>query len=171
MVTCGVDKTIRVWNYLTLDMELSREFEETVHSVALHPSGLNILAGFSDRVRLMNLLIDDIRTFREFPMKCANVCSFSNGGHLLAATSDRDILVYSSIHFNKMVNSNFRRLVIFANRETDTGLIFRRTYAGTTARSQPCLGPSRTVPSSPVPTTGLSTSGTSLTTAPGSRNS
>lgn len=45
VVTCGVDKTIRVWNYLSMDMELSKEFEETVHSVALHPTGLNILAG------------------------------------------------------------------------------------------------------------------------------
>ncbi len=45
VVTCGVDRTIRVWNYLTMEMELTKEFEEHVSSVALHPTGLNILAG------------------------------------------------------------------------------------------------------------------------------
>ena len=39
VATCGVDRTIKVWNYLTLELELSKEFEETVKSVALHPTG------------------------------------------------------------------------------------------------------------------------------------
>lgn len=103
VVTCGADKTIRVWNYLTLDMELSKEFEESVFSVALHPTGLNILAGFSDKLRLMNLLIDDIKTYREFPIRGSRVCKFSCGGHLLAAVSDKDIAVYSTIHFKRIV--------------------------------------------------------------------
>jgi len=38
-VTCGADRSIRVWNYLTLELELSKEFEESVESVALHPTG------------------------------------------------------------------------------------------------------------------------------------
>ena len=104
VVTCGADKTIRVWNYLTLDIELSKEFEENVCSVALHPTGLNIVAGFSDKLRLMNLLIDDIKTFREFPIRSSRVCKFSNGGHLLAAVSEKDIAVYSTIHFKRVVN-------------------------------------------------------------------
>ena len=87
VVTCGVDKTIRVWNYLSLEMELSKEFEENVSSVALHPTGLNILAGFTDKLRLMNLLIDDIKTFREFPLRNSRVCRFSCGGHLLSRMS------------------------------------------------------------------------------------
>ena len=39
VVTCGVDRSIKIWNYLTLELELSKEFEETVESVALHPTG------------------------------------------------------------------------------------------------------------------------------------
>ena len=39
VVTCGADRSIRVWNYLTMELELSKEFEETVESVALHPTG------------------------------------------------------------------------------------------------------------------------------------
>ena len=39
VVTCGTDRSIKIWNYMTLELELSKEFEETVESVALHPTG------------------------------------------------------------------------------------------------------------------------------------
>lgn len=55
--------------YLSV-LELYKEFQEESYSVALHPSGLFVLAGFSDKLRLMNLLIDDIRTFKEFTVRC-----------------------------------------------------------------------------------------------------
>ncbi len=73
--------------------------------MALHPTGLNILAGFSDKLRLMNLLMDDIRPFREFSLRASPVCSFSRGGHLVAAVdaANNDIAVFSSIHFKEMV--------------------------------------------------------------------
>lgn len=51
------------------NLELYKEFAEEAYSIALHPSGLYILVGFSDKLRLMNLLIDDIRTFKEFTIR------------------------------------------------------------------------------------------------------
>jgi hypothetical protein len=39
VVTCGADRSIKVWNYLSLELELSKEFEESIESVALHPTG------------------------------------------------------------------------------------------------------------------------------------
>ena len=104
VVTCGVDRSIKIWNYLTLELELSKEFEESVESVALHPNGNYVLAGFSDKLRLMNLLIDDIKTFREFQFKNSTSCSFSCGGHLLAAVSHNRIGVYSSVDFRNIVD-------------------------------------------------------------------
>ena len=50
-------------------LELHKEFQEEAYSIALHPSGLYVLVGFSDKLRLMNLLIDDIRTFKEFTIR------------------------------------------------------------------------------------------------------
>lgn len=50
-------------------LELYKEFQEEAYSIALHPSGLFLLVGFSDKLRLMNLLIDDIRTFKEFNVR------------------------------------------------------------------------------------------------------
>ena len=37
--------------------------------MALHPSGLSVLVGFSEKLRLMNLLIDDIRPYKEFMIR------------------------------------------------------------------------------------------------------
>ena len=50
-------------------LDLYKEFQEEAYSVALHPSGLFVLVGFSEKLRLMNLLIDDIRPFKEFMIR------------------------------------------------------------------------------------------------------
>jgi len=66
-------------------LELYKEFQEEAHSVALHPSGLFILVGFSDKLRLMNLLIDDIRTVKEFTVRgCREV------GHVMVTSQPHD---------------------------------------------------------------------------------
>ena len=68
-MTCGADKSVRIWNYIENTNELTKFFAEECYSVSVHPSGLYVLVGFSDKLRLMNLLIDDIRVFREFPIR------------------------------------------------------------------------------------------------------
>jgi WD40 repeat protein len=77
IVTCSTDKSIRIWNYLTATCEQVKSFPEDVFSVSLHPSGLYILAGFSDKLRLMNVLMDDIRTLREFPIRSCQEVKYS----------------------------------------------------------------------------------------------
>lgn len=69
IVTCATDRSVRIWNYLDNSSELVKYFAEDPISVAIHPSGLYILVGFSDKLRLMNLLIDDIRAFYEFTVR------------------------------------------------------------------------------------------------------
>ena len=59
-------------------LELYKEFAEEAYSIALHPSGLYVLVGFSDKLRLMNLLIDDIRTFKEFTIRGCREVSPTN---------------------------------------------------------------------------------------------
>jgi hypothetical protein len=60
---------------LSSSLDLYKEFQEEAYSVAIHPSGLFILVGFSEKLRLMNLLIDDIRPFKEFVIRgCKEVC-------------------------------------------------------------------------------------------------
>jgi len=57
------------FNFVFSNLELYKNFAEEAYSIALHPSGLYVVVGFTDKLRLMNLLIDDIRTFREFPVR------------------------------------------------------------------------------------------------------
>lgn len=62
-------------------LELYKEFQEEAYSVALHPTGLFILVGFSDKLRLMSLLIEDIRPFKDFTVRgCREVrCAVADG--------------------------------------------------------------------------------------------
>ncbi|EQC42234.1 hypothetical protein SDRG_01070 [Saprolegnia diclina VS20] len=95
IVTCGLDKTVRVWNYIDRTCEVYKQFTEEAHSVSMHPSGLHILVGFADKLRLMNVLMDDIRPFKEFTIKACRECQFSTGGHLFAAVNGNTIQVFS----------------------------------------------------------------------------
>ncbi|KAK3612310.1 hypothetical protein CHS0354_011028 [Potamilus streckersoni] len=104
IATCSLDKSVRIWNYETCNLELYKEFAEEAYSIALHPSGLYILVGFSDKLRLMNLLIDDIRTFKEFTIRGCRECSFSNGGHIFAAVSSNVIQLFSTTTFEVTAN-------------------------------------------------------------------
>ncbi|MBN3282186.1 CFA57 protein, partial [Polyodon spathula] len=104
IATCSLDRSVRIWNYETSSLELYKEFQEEAYSITLHPSGLFILVGFTDKLRLMNLLIDDIRTFREFTVRGCRECAFSNGGHLFAAVNGNIIHIYSSTTFENILN-------------------------------------------------------------------
>ncbi|KFH01430.1 WD domain, G-beta repeat-containing protein [Toxoplasma gondii VAND] len=115
IVTCGEDKSIRVWNFIENTMELCKCYSEEVYSVAFHPSGFHILAGFSDKLRFMNLLLDDLTTMREFVIKGCRECRFSNGGHLFAAVHSNLIQVYETYTCRSVVtlrghNSKVRSL-------------------------------------------------------------
>ena len=47
VATCGLDKSVRIWNYVDKVLELYKYFNEEAHSVAFHPSGLHLLVGLS----------------------------------------------------------------------------------------------------------------------------
>merc|ERR1719506_1600485 len=96
VVTCGMDKTVRVWNYMEKTCELCKHFPEEAYSVAFHPSGFHLIVGFSDKLRLMNLLMEDVRNFKEIPIKGCKECRFSNGGQYFAAVNSNTIQVYKT---------------------------------------------------------------------------
>lgn len=96
VVTCGTDRTVRVWNYAQMRLELWKRFTDDTLSVAVHPSGFHVLVGFADKLRLMNVLMDDIRQVAALPAKACRECAFSNGGHLFAAVHNNTIAVYNT---------------------------------------------------------------------------
>ncbi|XP_069837406.1 cilia- and flagella-associated protein 57 isoform X1 [Dendropsophus ebraccatus] len=104
IATCSLDHSVRIWNYENNSLELCKDFQEEAYSVSLHPSGLYVLVGFSDKLRLMNLLIDDIRMFKEFTVRGCKECVFSHGGHLFAAVNGNVIHIYSTTTFENIIN-------------------------------------------------------------------
>uniref|UniRef100_A0A8C7F2S6 Cilia and flagella associated protein 57 n=1 Tax=Oncorhynchus kisutch TaxID=8019 RepID=A0A8C7F2S6_ONCKI len=104
IATCSLDQSVRIWNVETNTLELYKEFQEEAFSIALHPFGLFVMVGFSDKLRLMNLLIDDIRTFKEFTVRACRECAFSHGGHLFAAVNGNIIHIYSTTTFENVLN-------------------------------------------------------------------
>jgi WD40 repeat protein len=107
IATCGVDKTVRVWNYLDNNLEIVKEFTENVYSVSIHPDGFSILIGFGDKLRLCSVFYEDIKPIQEFPIRGCRCVKFSVGGHLFAAVNGLKIQVYSSLTF-QLVNTLHR---------------------------------------------------------------
>ena len=122
VATCSTDRSVRIWNFETGGLEIYREFSEEAYSVALHPSGLYLLVGFSDKLRLMNILIDDIKQFKEFTIRGCKECAFSNGGHLFAAVHGNVIQIYSTTTFENTINLKGHngkvRQVLWNNEDT-----------------------------------------------------
>ncbi|CAF3187836.1 unnamed protein product, partial [Rotaria sp. Silwood2] len=104
IATCGVDKSVRLWNYETGTLEVCKEFQEEAYTVSIHPSGLFILVGFSDKLKLFTILIDDLRPFKEFSIRGCREALFSNGGHLFAAVHGNVIQIYSTVTFENITN-------------------------------------------------------------------
>lgn len=63
------DRSLKIWNYETDEVELIHSFEDDIYSVALHPTGLYAVIGFSDKLRYMTIMIDDLIMTKEFHIR------------------------------------------------------------------------------------------------------
>ncbi len=94
IVTNSKDNTLRVWNFKTHEVELIKHFVEEMLSVAIHPNGLHIAIGFSDKLRVFHLLVDDIRLCMEVSIKGCRELRFSKSGNFLAAAHGNTINIF-----------------------------------------------------------------------------
>lgn len=94
MLTCSKDATLRLWNFKTHTLEITKSFAEEMFSVALHPTGLHCAVGFSEKLRAFHVLVGEFRQCMEVPIKACRECRFSPGGNYLAATNGNAIVVY-----------------------------------------------------------------------------
>lgn len=74
LATCGVDKTIRLWNVSGESnhpphLQLMQRFAEEAHSISLAPAGFSVLVGFESGLHLMNILKDGFRSVKEYAIK------------------------------------------------------------------------------------------------------
>lgn len=101
-VTCSEDNCIRVWEIEKRYCAVSKQFMDPVYCVSIHPSGLHIVAGFSDKIRLFNVMIKDLKCFAELPEKMCREVRFSNGGDMFAAVYQANIVLYSTFSFERL---------------------------------------------------------------------
>jgi WD40 repeat protein len=76
-----------------------------VLSIALHPSGYYMAAGFIDRVRIMHVLDEELRDFRSLEHRSCHRLKFSNGGQLLVIVEQKMFFVYASYTLECLVRS------------------------------------------------------------------
>jgi WD40 repeat protein len=96
LVTCGIDKTIKVWNYVENNLEVSKIFEEAATSISIHPNGLYLAATFDTNIKLMTILMDDIHTFWVKNNRNSKSVTFSNGGQYFAVVGTINVTIYNT---------------------------------------------------------------------------
>lgn len=104
VATCGMDRTIRVWNIVEQRLDLSKAFQEEPCSLAMHPSGLHLAVGFADKIRLLNLLMDDVRPCHEISIKQCREVKFSNGGSMFAAVNGNVVTIFDFNTYDKLAD-------------------------------------------------------------------
>lgn len=104
IITCSKDNTLRIWNFLTNEIEVLKTFPEDMFCAALHPSGLHCAVGFSDKLRIYHVLVDDLRICLELPIKACREARFSGGGHMIAAANGNTISVYELRTGDKVID-------------------------------------------------------------------
>ncbi|XP_044252622.1 cilia- and flagella-associated protein 57 [Tribolium madens] len=98
------DRTLKIWNYETEELELMQKFQDDLYGVALHPSGLYAIVGFSDKLRFLTVMIEEFEMTREFNIRVCKMCVFSKMGYLFAAANGNVIQIYSTITFEMLYN-------------------------------------------------------------------
>jgi WD40 repeat protein len=107
VTACQSDSSIRIWNYQAMRCELAKKFSIRNHanpllSVAIHPNGYYLAAGFTDKVRIFYLMSNQLRIYREIALSLSNCIKFSYGGQILACTYQSDIHLFQSYTLEKL---------------------------------------------------------------------
>ncbi len=102
LISIGIDKTARVWNYLTWNCEISHEFSEDPTCIAAHPAGFQCIVGFKERVSMFNILMDDLKPCREMQLKHCKAVTFCNGGHMFACAIGISVMVFNTAKFENI---------------------------------------------------------------------
>ena len=96
IVTCGLDKSVRIWNYEDKMMEVIEYFNEDILDISVHPCGLKILLCCTTSVRLCSILVDGLKLAHEIEIKSCQLCRFSSGGQYFALAYNAFVQIYDT---------------------------------------------------------------------------
>ena len=109
IATCGIDNSVRIWNYEKNNLEVIEFFTEEPYSIAFHPSGFHIVVGFADKLRMMNIFATTIKHYKEIHIKVCKEIKFCNGGHMFAAANGHEVQVFNFYTGENPPNMKFRK--------------------------------------------------------------
>jgi WD40 repeat protein len=99
VVTAGLDRRVRLWNYAKRQAEVTKIFEEEALSVACHPTGLFILVGLKSHMGMFSVLSRDLHQIADFPVKACREVRFCHGGQYFAAAVASRVFLFASYSF------------------------------------------------------------------------
>ena len=83
VVTCSKDKSVRIWNYVNLQLEAMNTYEDEPLKVSFHPNGLHIAILFKGTIKVCDILENTLKEFREFRIYQPCDLKFSSFGDML----------------------------------------------------------------------------------------
>ena len=96
-------------------------------SIAMHPSGYYMAAGFIDRVRIMHVLDDELREYRTLDHRSCNKMKFSTGGQYLIIVEQKNFFIYASYTLECLAKikspSTFISSIAFNDNDTYFGMV------------------------------------------------
>ncbi|ORC87157.1 WD repeat domain 65 [Trypanosoma theileri] len=97
LVTTGVDKSVRIWNTATHQLEMCQYFPSQPGAVSIHPNGLFVVVCFPDRVRVMSILWNCLHEHRVLNLRNVTDVQYSVGGKYFALSHGNLIHLYNSL--------------------------------------------------------------------------
>lgn len=99
-IALALDCTVRIWNYEIDKVELVKKYQYNITALALHPTGLFVAIGFTDKLHLMEILLNTMKTVKAYDFPNCDEVVFSHQGHLLACAYGSLITIVSVFSFN-----------------------------------------------------------------------
>ncbi|CRL06256.1 CLUMA_CG019108, isoform A [Clunio marinus] len=103
VMTASKDRTVRIWNYNTMKVELLKKFLIEIFVISLHPSGMFAAIGFTNALHLVQIQLKDLKTTKSFKFQMCSVLKFSNQGHLLAVGCEKVVAIISVFTFETLM--------------------------------------------------------------------
>ena len=111
-LTCSADRTVKVWNWLTRQVEFTSSFPTVPLAVSFHASAHYVLLSFASHIRLCSLYLDDFHAFKSFGHRSATVLKFSRGGQYWLCCSDNMLYVYDTYRCTQLLMMNKHKAAI-----------------------------------------------------------
>ena len=105
VASCSKDKSVRIWNYVNLQLEAMSTFEDEPLKVAFHPNGLHLAILFKDRVKVCDILEDSLQEFMDIRVFQPKDIKFSSFGTMISVCFKSAFQIYNFYTRQKIIDS------------------------------------------------------------------